>query len=55
VTERSLVTALSQAFVAFTIEVDNEFELRMPHRTAADRRDPTKRGPWMTSLTYYSN
>jgi hypothetical protein len=55
VTQRSLVTALSQAFVAFTIEVDNEFESRMPHRTAADRHDPSKRGPWMTSLTYYSN
>jgi hypothetical protein len=55
VTERSLVTALSRAFVAFTIEVDNEFESRMPHRTAADRGDQSKKGPWLTSLTYYSN
>jgi hypothetical protein len=55
VAEHSLVTALSRAFVAFTIEVDNEFEMRMPHRTAADRHDPSKHGPWMTSLTYYSN
>ncbi len=53
--ERSLVTLLSQAFVAFTIEADNEFEARMPHRTAADRGDGSKHGPWMTSLTYYSN
>ncbi len=53
--ERSLVTLLSQAFVAFTIEADNEFETRMPHRTAADRGDRSKHGPWMTSLTYYSN
>jgi hypothetical protein len=55
VAERSLVTLLSQAFVAFTIEADNEFEARMPHRTAADRGDRTKSGPWMTSFTYYSN
>jgi DNA-binding MarR family transcriptional regulator len=55
VTERSLVTALSQALVAFTIEVDNEFESRMPHRTAADRGDAAKTGPWLTSLTFYSN
>jgi hypothetical protein len=51
----SLVTALSQAFVAFTIEADNEFESRMPHRTAADRGDPAKTGPWLTSLTYWAN
>jgi DNA-binding MarR family transcriptional regulator len=55
VVERSLVPLLSQAFVAFTIEADNEFEARMPHRTAADRGDRSKTGPWMTSLTYYSN
>jgi DNA-binding MarR family transcriptional regulator len=48
----SLVTALSQAFVAFTIEADNEFESRMPHRTTADRGTT---GPWLTSLTYWSN
>lgn len=28
-----LPALLSQAFVAFTIECDNEFEHRMPHRT----------------------
>ena len=50
-----LVSALSQAFVAFTIEADNEFETRMPHRTAADRADATKTGPWLTSLTYWQN
>ncbi|HMH59255.1 MAG TPA: hypothetical protein VK537_08745 [Galbitalea sp.] len=54
-TERSLVTALSHAFVAFTIEADNEFESRMPHRTAADRGDPSKTGPWLTSLTFWAN
>jgi hypothetical protein len=55
VAERSLIASLSRVFVAFTIEVDNEFESRMPHRTAADRHDPSKHGPWMTSLAYYSN
>jgi hypothetical protein len=52
---RSLVTLLSQAFVAFTIEADNEFEARMPHRTAADRGDTTKTGPWLVSLTFFQN
>ena len=53
--ERSLVTSLSQAFVAFTIEADNEFESRMPHRTAADRGNPLATGPFLTSLTFWSN
>jgi hypothetical protein len=55
VSDGSLLAALSQAFVAFTIEADNEFESRMPHRTAADRGDASKTGPWLTSLTYWSN
>ena len=50
-----LVAALSQAFIAFTIEADNEVESRMPHRTAADRDDSSKTGPWLTSLTYWQN
>ena len=50
-----LVTSLSQAFVAFTIEADNEFESRMPHRTAADRGNPSATGPLLTSLTFWSN
>ncbi|HEU5416629.1 MAG TPA: hypothetical protein VFV41_02975 [Streptosporangiaceae bacterium] len=33
-----LPTPLSQVLVAFTIEADNEFERRMPHRTAWARR-----------------
>jgi hypothetical protein len=53
--ERPLVALLSQALVAFTIEADNLFEERMPHRTAADRGDPAATGPWLTSLTYWSN
>jgi DNA-binding MarR family transcriptional regulator len=52
---RPLLTPLSQAFVAFTIEVDNEFESWMPHRTAADRGNPAVPGPFLTSLTFWSN
>lgn len=52
---RPLVALLSQALVAFTIEADNVFEEGMPHRTAADRGNPAASGPWLTSLTYWSN
>jgi hypothetical protein len=55
VSGHSVLAPLSQAFVAFTIEADNEFESRMPHRTAADRGDRSKTGPWLTSLTFWSN
>jgi len=27
----------------------------MPHSTTVDRGNPSKRGPWLTSLTYWSN
>ncbi|MGI5242523.1 hypothetical protein [Dactylosporangium sp. CA-139066] len=45
---------LSQALVAFTIEVDNAFEARMPHRTT---RGPARgaEGPWLVSLAMWSN
>jgi DNA-binding MarR family transcriptional regulator len=60
-----LPTLLSAALVAFTIEVDNEFEREMPHATtiagiggpapprAASRR-PVRR-PWLVSLVMWSN
>ncbi|HKE65915.1 MAG TPA: hypothetical protein VKB59_14870 [Micromonosporaceae bacterium] len=47
-----LPTLLSQALVAFTIEFDNEFEHRMPHRTAVGGGN---RGPWLTSMAMWSN
>jgi DNA-binding MarR family transcriptional regulator len=51
-----LTTLLSHALVAFTIELDNEFEVRMPHRTTATKPPPGTRGaPWLTSLVMYSN
>jgi hypothetical protein len=45
---------LSQALVAFTIEVDNALEARMPHRTT---RGPARgaHGPWLVSLAMWSN
>ena len=46
-----VTTALSQAFVAFTIEVDNEFEHRSPHRTTM----LGGHGPWLTSLAMWWN
>ncbi len=49
-----LPALLSQALVAFTIEFDNEFEHRMPHRTtwgpAADAP-----GPWHVSQVMWAN
>lgn len=47
-----LPTLLSQALIAFTIELDNEWERRMPHRTTDFGGD---RGPWATSLRQWSN
>jgi DNA-binding MarR family transcriptional regulator len=47
---------MSQALVAFTIELDNEFEQRMPHHTTrqpagADRAS----GPWLPSFAVWAN
>jgi hypothetical protein len=43
---------MSQAWVAFTVEVDNLFEERMPHRTARDRSGS---GPWLASHAMWWN
>src|SRR5580704_13510444 len=48
-----LSALLSQAFVAFTIEFDNEFERRMPHRTS--RHDKTPGAPWLVSMVLWSS
>ena len=51
-----LSTLLSQALVAFTIEFDNEFERRMPHRTTSHGSTAgSRQGPWLVSLLMYSN
>jgi hypothetical protein len=50
-----LTTLLSQALVAYTIEFDNEFEHRMPHRTSRGSTAATRQGPWLVSLVMWSN
>ena len=47
-----LPTLLSQALVAFTIEFDNEFEHKMPHRTT---KHSSGYGPWLVSMAMYLN
>ena len=44
---------LSHALVAFTIEFDNEFERRMPHRTTQGGGSPGD--PWLVSMAMWSN
>jgi hypothetical protein len=51
-----LATLLSQVLVAYTIEVDYEYESLMPHRTALTRAAGiAPRGPWLISLERWAN
>jgi len=50
-----LARLLSQALVAFTIELDNEFEHRMPHRTTRGPAARPGRGPWLVSWPMWAN
>jgi DNA-binding MarR family transcriptional regulator len=51
-----LATLVSQALVAFTIEFDNEFEHRMPHRTTMGGHSPgSSQGPWLVSMAMWLN
>jgi hypothetical protein len=50
-----LSALLSQALVAYTIEFDNEFEQRMPHRTSTGPAAASKTGPWLVSMAMWSN
>jgi DNA-binding MarR family transcriptional regulator len=51
-----LSALLSQALVAFTIELDNEFERRMPHRTANHGKSAGDRPtPWLGSFVLWAN
>ena len=52
IADRPLPMLISQALVAFTIEFDNEFEHRMPHRTTSHR---SGYGPWLVSMAMYLN
>jgi DNA-binding MarR family transcriptional regulator len=48
-----LSTLLSQAFTAFTIEFDNEFEHQMPHQTTRHAKTPG--APWLVSMVLWSS
>jgi DNA-binding MarR family transcriptional regulator len=51
-----LPTLLSQALVAHTIELDNEAEHRLPHRTTRHRDPDTEpSGPWLVSFAVWAN
>jgi DNA-binding MarR family transcriptional regulator len=51
-----LPTLLSHALTAFTIEFDNEFEHRMPHRTTNHGSAAGSRhAPWLVSMAMWSN
>ena len=49
----SLPTLLSHALVAFTIEFDNEFEHRVPHRTANHGSTGSASSPWLVSMVMW--
>jgi hypothetical protein len=49
-----LPALLSQVLVAFTIEFDNEFELRVPHQTTT-LKTGARGAPWLVSLAMWSN
>jgi hypothetical protein len=51
-----LPALLSQALVAFTIELDNEFEHLMPHRTTGHGATGALEGtPWLVSMVMWCN
>lgn len=50
-----LSALLSQAYVAFTLEFDNEFEHRVPHRTTNHGFTPGfPRAPWLVSMAIWT-
>jgi hypothetical protein len=52
----ALSALLSQALVAFVIELDNTFEERMPHRTARlGLRGGPPDAPWLASMAMWAN
>jgi DNA-binding MarR family transcriptional regulator len=48
-----LPTLLSHALVAFTIEFDNEFEHRVPHRTTNHGSTGSRSSPWLASMVMW--
>jgi DNA-binding MarR family transcriptional regulator len=53
--ELPLPAALSAAFVAFTIEVDNEAECKLPHMTTSFGATGKRGAVWLTSLAMWFN
>jgi methyltransferase (TIGR00027 family) len=51
----ALSALLSQALVAFTIELDNEAEHRLPHRTTNPTGAGLADGTWLTSVAMFEN
>jgi methyltransferase (TIGR00027 family) len=51
----SLPALLSQVLVAFTIELDNEAEHRLPHRTTNHGVAGIGTGTWLTSVAMFEN
>jgi hypothetical protein len=49
-----LTALLSQTLVAYTVEFDNEFEHRMPHRTTISAASAGG-GPWLVSMVMWFN
>ena len=53
-TSLPLPALLSQAFIAFTIEFDNEFEHQVPHRTTNHGSTPgSPHAPWLVSMAMW--
>ncbi len=51
-----LPTLLSQVLVAHTVELDNEAEHRLPHRTTRGKDPEARRGmPWLVSFALWAN
>jgi hypothetical protein len=51
-----LPALLSHALVAHTIELDNEAEHQLPHRTTEQGSGDTPRGaPWLVSFALWAN
>ena len=51
----SLSALLSHALVAFTIELDNQAEHRLPHRTTNHGAASQGNGAWLTSVAMFEN
>jgi hypothetical protein len=50
-----ILTLLSRLLVAFTTELDNEYEHQTIHRTTLQHPAASRRGPWLTSFAMYAN